>query len=726
MRGKGCWYLVIVLLFVNPVSAIVINEVMSNPIDDESLNEWIEIYNEDSSEVNISSWIIKDDSDEDIIEGGLYGGAGTIIPGFGYGIITDDMTRVYNNFNVSSNAVRLYVDDGAIGNGLSNSGECLYLYSGTDLIDSICYEETDDGYSYALLDDWKELLPTPGYNNNGSESLDNFCDWEIEILLEKNVFNSDAYWEIKVNKNKGDSAEVSVVGFVEDITGKVIKEYHPWTNSSVTNYKTKSYSPSLEYGIYLLRYNITYLDCEDSDLSNNYDSRLIVLQSEPLEEEYDLKITEFLPDPEGDDNALIPDGEWVEIYNDDDNDKDIDLDGFVLKDSAGHSLVISDVKTSSGTLIKSNNYLVIYTNGMSGFLNNEGYEEIGLYYNDNLIDSVSYSDSVEGTGYAKINDEWKLSVPSPGSANSIGEKSSSIEIIEIEDLGSDDKAKYGQIIRARLEIYKGDTSKNLVKIWAEDKKGNIISKQSRVMLYSKYFDYSLTIPVQLKPNCNGEFSEGRARLVVEGLDEDTDDNFDIEGIEEENCEEIIVEEAAKKKGFEYSIVSKPSVVLAGEDFDTKVKLENNDGSDVDIDIWSYVYSGNKCYSGEREENMQSFSLEANSSIEVDLINKVSEAGDFNFKVKIRKDEQKTTKDITDEIIVIDTSCEYSETISGLSAGVDEVQKLESYVNYSSILPEIKGMVIYESTSEKSNLLVPYFFIGTLVLLCLFLLIKKKI
>jgi hypothetical protein len=712
-------------LFINSVSALIINEVMSNPIDDEDLNEWIEIYNNNDEAVNVSGWVIGDSNDNDTIEGGLYGGAGTVIPGFGYGIITDDKTRVYDNFNVSSNTIRLYVDDSAIGNGLGNNGECIYLYSSEGLVDSVCYEETDDGYSYALLNgNWMELMPTAGYNNNGSESFSSFCDVEIEILLEKNVFNNDVSWQIKVSKNKGDNVYFSVLGFVEDITGKVINDYHPWTNDSIINYKTKSYSPSLDYGIYLLKYNITYLNCNDDELSNNYDNRLIVVEPLALNENYSLEISEFLADPQGDDNAAMPYGEWIEIYNY--GEDDVDLDGFVLKDDAGHDLIISDVKTSSGTVIKANDYLVVYTNGMSGFLNNEGYEKISLYYNDNLIDNVSYSDSVEGTSYAKINGEWKLSVPSPGSGNSVGEKSSSIEIEAIEDLGSDDEAKYGQIIRARLKVYKGDSSKNMIKLWAEDKKGKEISKQSKVMLYDKYNDYSLTIPVQLKSNCNNEFEEGDVTLFAEGLDTDDDYEFEIKGKEEENCEEISVENSSKKKGFEYSIVSKPTVVLAGENFETKVKLENNEDSDIDIEIWSYVYSGNKCYSGEREENKQSFSLEANSSIEVELANKVEEAGNFNFKVKIRKDEQKTTKDITDEIRVIDTNCEYSETTSGLGIGEEGVSGLSSYVNYSLMLPEIKGMVVYESTSEKSNRLVPYFFIFTLTLFCVFLIVRKKI
>ena len=90
-----------IFMFLMKIShAIVINEIMADTITDESLNEWIELYNDGSSVVNVSGWIIGDDKDNDTLEGGLYNKEGTIIEAFGFAIITDDATRVYNNFNV--------------------------------------------------------------------------------------------------------------------------------------------------------------------------------------------------------------------------------------------------------------------------------------------------------------------------------------------------------------------------------------------------------------------------------------------------------------------------------------------------------------------------------------------------------------------------------------------------------------------------------------------------
>ena len=53
-------------------NGMIINEIMADTIADESLNEWVELYNDQNVSVNVSNWIIGDDSDNDTIEGGLY------------------------------------------------------------------------------------------------------------------------------------------------------------------------------------------------------------------------------------------------------------------------------------------------------------------------------------------------------------------------------------------------------------------------------------------------------------------------------------------------------------------------------------------------------------------------------------------------------------------------------------------------------------------------------
>lgn len=173
--------LFLVLLLIPIAKAeIIITEIMANPLADEDLNEWIEIYNNGTEPVDIKGWSVGDDKDNDTLEGGLYNKEGTLIPSQGYAIITDYNTRVYNNFNISQETTKLYTDDETLGNGLRNSGETVWLYSPNgEVISEATYGETKEGLSYSLNENtWLESEPTPGYSNIPRTG----CDWRIEIL----------------------------------------------------------------------------------------------------------------------------------------------------------------------------------------------------------------------------------------------------------------------------------------------------------------------------------------------------------------------------------------------------------------------------------------------------------------------------------------------------------------------------------------------------------------
>lgn len=75
-----------------------------------------------------------------------------------------------------------------------------------------------------------------------------------------------------------------------------------------------------------------------------------------------LKITEFLADPQGYDTSAMPDGEWVELYNG--GSESIDLLGFILKDKNDNNeliITLTNVENET-TIIKPNEYKVIYRN----------------------------------------------------------------------------------------------------------------------------------------------------------------------------------------------------------------------------------------------------------------------------------------------------------------------------------------------------------------------------
>lgn len=169
---------------------VVINEVMYDPTSNDNYNEWIELYNPTNQFINVSGWNITDNYASDFLKGDTDHGNGTTrIPPYGYAIIADCGTRIYENFSVNSTAVRLYVDDSSIGNGLGNSKDRLILensnggqvdavewgYNYTEVLGTPI-DLVDEGHSLArnnnsdtnnsFIDFYDGIIPTPGSKNN--------------------------------------------------------------------------------------------------------------------------------------------------------------------------------------------------------------------------------------------------------------------------------------------------------------------------------------------------------------------------------------------------------------------------------------------------------------------------------------------------------------------------------------------------------------------------------
>ena len=453
-----------------------------------------------------------------------------------------------------------------------------------------------------------------------------------------------------------------------------------------------------------------------------------------------LSINEFLPDPEGDDGASMPYGEWVELYNS--ADYSIDMEGLMLyDDNDAHELYITSTNTINSTIINANSYLVVYKNSEGDFsLNNEGFEKVRLYDKENnLIEEISYSDSTEGSSYAKVNGIWQHTKPTPNenNANYSNVKDSYLNIENIYDLGSNDKAEFGQSIRIRLQVYKGDTAKDSIALWIEDDKNNKLSKQSKTNVYTRYTNYTLTLPIQIMPNCDESFEDNSYIIHAEGLDVSDTAGIYIEGITKDLCEEIEVEKNESKSKFEYELIDAPDTIKTGEDFSVKVRLANNDDEIHKVDIWSYVFRGNKCYSciEERDENKKMITLPKKDSVEVKLKNKVDKAepGDYKLKIALIKDGQKTIHDITaavsvaEDLILTEEYCkEKLLSAAEETEGIEEVTEAPLQIlNKDTVLESIKEpRTIYSSTNIKIKELIPVFIIATLTVFCSVLVWKR--
>jgi hypothetical protein len=135
-----------------------------------------------------------------------------------------------------------------------------------------------------------------------------------------------------------------------------------------------------------------------------------------------LKINEVLPNPAGYDDAQMPSGEWVELYNEED--RAISVEGFYLYDASDYYLPINLDNTQDSTLtIEPGEHLIIYRNQNPYFtLNNHG-DTIRLLdghlsSNPEQIDVFTYTTTQEGQSIARTPEfESTEEQPSPEPIN---------------------------------------------------------------------------------------------------------------------------------------------------------------------------------------------------------------------------------------------------------------------------------------------------------------------
>ena len=112
---------------------VLINEIQYDPPQSgpDGDYEWVELFNRTEEAIHLEGWRISDNSDSDLIP------PLTLLPG-GFAVIaaTDSF---YENFPHFNGAI-VFVEDGLIGNGLSNEGDRLILEDGVGrAIDALSY-----------------------------------------------------------------------------------------------------------------------------------------------------------------------------------------------------------------------------------------------------------------------------------------------------------------------------------------------------------------------------------------------------------------------------------------------------------------------------------------------------------------------------------------------------------------------------------------------------------
>ncbi len=257
------------------------------------------------------------------------------------------------------------------------------------------------------------------------------------------------------------------------------------------------------------------------------------------EQNYTLWISEFLPDPRGDDRSPRPHGEWVELYNY--GDRPLDLRGLLVQDARNTTLIISDVHLDTPFLAPAS-YDVVYFNGQS-LLNNEGLETVRLVREQQTFDIVSYSSSKEGLSWSRdlTHHIFTLAQPTPGAAHHPEPVSlNSSLVLERVYVGNDDVVRFGESFRVRLRAYKGDTEKTTIALFVAN-----MSKQTTVSIEEPFAEHVFTLTLPLVPNCHGKLADGTYTVTAEGLGAIATLPVTIKGNAKDNC--ILIEQNTTKE-----------------------------------------------------------------------------------------------------------------------------------------------------------------------------------
>jgi len=123
----------------------------------------------------------------------------------------------------------------------------------------------------------------------------------------------------------------------------------------------------------------------------------------------------------------------------------------------------------------------------------------------------------------------------PVEENETDENEEAEERSEIEIKDFPDEASFGDTINIEFDVYKGDSQSYAVYAYIKE-----ISEKTTIYLHGKNTEYSLRIPVQIKPNCNKRYDEGEYTLEVKGLDTAERKKIWIRGFNEDMCKTKII------------------------------------------------------------------------------------------------------------------------------------------------------------------------------------------
>lgn len=213
--GEICFFILIIFYFsLASVSAIVLNEILPNAAT-EYQGEWIEIYNNDSENVNLTGWNITDGE-------ATFTFNGTIINASDFLVLAYNKTN-FNQTWINVNATIIEYGIVASNLKLANSGDDIEIRNSSGiLIDNITWT-SDPGENISIgrypdASEWNEYMkPTPGSPNSLFSTSPNL---QLQVYLSEAIkdISYDQLFKIVIQNKANCSQNKDNVSVVYNVT----------------------------------------------------------------------------------------------------------------------------------------------------------------------------------------------------------------------------------------------------------------------------------------------------------------------------------------------------------------------------------------------------------------------------------------------------------------------------------------------------------------------------
>ncbi len=216
--------------------------------------------------------------------------------------------------------------------------------------------------------------------------------------------------------------------------------------------------------------------------------------------------------------------------------------------------------------------------------------------------------------------------------------------------------QFGEDVNVELEIYRNTTNKYAVYVSVPG------ISETTVYHALKNATQTVTLPVRIKPDCDGSYANGVYTVLAEGLDTNSTASVTLSGISSVYCKVEYVTTSSGGGGGgsyvtpqntntlleKYEITSYPASVFVDEEFEVAVEITSP--TKKNLEVYSYVYKGTNpvslgldgdTWKGNWDANAKEIVVN-NNKVELKLKNKIeegTEAGTYTLKVKIKGDKE---------------------------------------------------------------------------------------